>query len=350
MSPSTLRPGPRPARWLAAALALAAAAVAAPAPAVAADLPVVRFQDYPGSGNLMIRVARSKGWCQQAGIVCELKVIPAAPLGVQALIGGSIDVSETPIDVVAAAVLRGAKIKTVVGAAVSNFFQVDATAKLPMPHEAQGYPALMQDFKGRKIGVVARGSSSEAMFTYLLKEAGLSAEDVSYVAVGAPNTAFAALRAGQVDAAVTWEPAGIMCELSKACKVVYRGDGATKPELLQQMYGANTGLVMRDEQIQAQPEIAKAVVKLAQQASAFINDRANLDEVQKISDEYFKFDMPQGDKIARYTLERGLDAGTFKTMVRRSAVQATLKYLAETKQLTQLPTVDQLVWSGAPTE
>ncbi len=350
MSSSTLRFGVPPARVLTSALVPAAAALAQPAPVVAADLPVVRFQDYPGSGNLMIRVARSKGWCQEAGIVCELKTIPAAPLGVQALIGGSIDVSETPIDVVAAAVLRGAKIKTVVGAAVSNFFQVDASAKLPTPHLAEGYPAMMRDFKGRKIGVVARGSATEALFTYLLKEAGMSAGDVIYVAVGAPNTAFAALRAGQVDAAVTWEPAGIMCELSNACRVAYRTNDATKPELLKQMYGANTGLVMREEQIEAHPEIAQAVVKLSQKASAFINDRANLDEVLRISDEYFKFDMPQGDKIARHTLEQGLESGTFKTMVRRGAVQATLKYLAETKQLPSLPTVDQLVWSGAPNE
>src|SRR5690606_2022431 len=74
------------------ALALAAAGAALlPTPTLAADAPpVVRFQDYPGHGNLLIRVARSKGWCQAAGITCELKPIPQAPLGVQALIGGSI--------------------------------------------------------------------------------------------------------------------------------------------------------------------------------------------------------------------------------------------------------------------
>lgn len=36
-----------------------------------------------------------------------------------------------------------------------------ASAALPTPHAAQGYPAVMQDFKGRRIGVTARGSAAE---------------------------------------------------------------------------------------------------------------------------------------------------------------------------------------------
>jgi NitT/TauT family transport system substrate-binding protein len=333
------------------ALALAAAAAALPSPAAAAGSPpVVRFQDYPGHGNLLIRVARSKGWCEAAGIACELKTIPAAPLGLQALIGGSIDVAQTPIEVVASAVLRGAKLRTVAGSAVSNIFQIDAATALALPHEAQGYPAVMQDLKGHKIGVVARGSATESFFAFLMQQAGQPADDVTYVAVGAPNTAFAALRAGQVDVIVSWEPSGTMCELSKACKVVYRGATAKQPALLDAMYGAGTGLVMRAEEIAAHPEIARAVLKVSQQAAAYVNDPANEAEVLRISATYFPFDMPQGDLVARRTFELGLQSGTFKTMVRRSAVKATLEYLQQTKQLTHLPAVDDLVWDGAPND
>lgn len=333
------------------AAALAAAAAALPSSAAAAGkLPVVRFQDYPGHGNLLIRVARSKGWCEAAGIVCELKTIPAAPLGLQALIGGSIDVAQAPIEVVAAAVLRGARLRTVVGSAVSNIFQIDAAAALALPHEAQGYPAVMQDFKGRKVGVVARGAATESFFAFLMQQAGLQADDVTYVAVGAPNTAFAALRAGQVDAIVSWEPSGTMCELSKACKVVYRGATATQPALLEAMYGAGTGLVMRTDEIAAHPEIARAVRKVSQQAAAFVNDRANEAEVLRISASDYTFDMPQGELIARRTFELGLETSTFRTMVRRSAVKATLEYLQQTRQLAHLPPVDELVWDGAPND
>jgi hypothetical protein len=37
-------------------------------------------------------------------------------------------------------------------------------------------------------------------------------------------------------------------------------------------------------------------------------------------------------------------------MVRRSAVQSTLTYLQQTKQLPGAPKVEDLVWDGAPQE
>ncbi len=339
----------RPLAALAAGL-LALACTFAALPAAAADPPVLRFQDYPGHGNLLMRVARSKGWCQAAGIQCELKQIPAAPLGLQALIGGSIDVAQTPIEVVAAAVQRGARLHTIAGSAVSNIFQVDVATRVEMPHLAKGYPAYMQDLAGRKVGVVARGSATESYFAFLLQQAGMKADDVTYVAVGSPNTAFAALRAGQVNAIVSWEPSGTMCELTRLCRVVYRDRAFAEPALLKAMYGAGTGLVMRAEQIAARPELAQAVVKAARQAEAFVNDPANQAEVLKISAEYFSFDMPQGELIARRTFELGVEAGTFKTMVRRDAVAATLEYLKQTRQMAALPKVADLVWDQAPGE
>ncbi|MCD6664331.1 MAG: ABC transporter substrate-binding protein [Comamonas sp.] len=333
------------------ALALAAGAAVVALPAAAADhRPVVRFQDYPGHGNLLIRVARSKGWCEAAGITCELKPIPQAPLGIQALIGGSIDVAQTPIEVLASAVLRGARLHAVVGSAVTNIFQIDAAAGLALAHEAQGFPAVMQDFKGKKIGVTARGSASESFFAWLMQQADQQTDDVTYVAVGAPNTAFAALRQGQVDAIVSFEPAGTMCEMSRACRVVYRGATADQPALLRSMYGAGVALVMRAEQIAAQPNVAQAVVKISRQAADFVNHRANEAEVLKISAQYFPYDMPQGDAIARHALKLGIDSGTYKTMVRRSAVQSTLTYMQQTRQLPGTPTVEDLVWDGAPQE
>ena len=313
-------------------------------------LRTLRFQDYPGSGNLLIRVARSKGYCKAAGLDCQMTMIPAAPLGLQALIGGSIDVAETPLDVLAAAVMRGSKLRIVAGAAVSNIFQVDVASTLPLPNLVKGYPAEMQDLKGRKIGVTARGAAAESFFSFLMQEAGLKADDVTYVAVGAPNTAFAALRAGQVDAIVSWEPAGTLCGVTRLCKVVFVGATAAQPALLKAMYGAGTGLVMRAEEIAAHPEIAAAVVKVSKQAEAFVNDPANKVEVLRISAEYFKFDMPDGDTIASRTFDLGLQVGTFRTMVRRDAVKATLEYLKRTKQLAALPAVDDLVWDRAPTE
>lgn len=305
----------------------------------------VKFQDYPGLGNLPIRIAKDKGWCEQAGINCELQVIATAPLGMQALIGGSIDVAMAPIDVTAAAVLRGSKVKAISGAAVSNIFLMLVGEGTQLSGD---YPAMMADLKGKKIGVTARGSATETMFSYLLQQAGMAPDAVTYVAVGAPNTAFAALTNGQVDAAMAWEPAGIQCELTQKCRAVWRSASAEKPQSIRDMYGANTSYVMRADALQNKPQVAEAIGKVVARADAFINDQANADEVLRISGNYFKFDMPAGDTIARRTLQLAWQFKTFRPIVDREAVKVTLDYLASTKQIPKPITVDDLVWAQAP--
>ena len=57
----------------------------------------VRFQDYPGIGNLLLKVAKAKGYCEQNGIKCESVLIQSGALGAQALAAGSVDVALLPI-------------------------------------------------------------------------------------------------------------------------------------------------------------------------------------------------------------------------------------------------------------
>lgn len=335
-------------RTLAGMTAVGALLAVGALPAARAEMPTLKLQDYPGLGNLPFRIAREKGWCEAAGFKCELQFVNTGPLGIQALIGGSIDVAEVPIDVTTAAVLRGSKVKVVAGAAVSNLFMILAAKDTALPNESQGYKAIMTDLKGKKIGVSARGAATETMFSYLLQQAGMQPTDVTYVAVGAPNTAYAALANKQVDAAVSWEPAGIQCDLTKMCKAVWRSADAETPPVFKSMYGANTSYVMRTEQIDKDPKLVEAFVKVMQQASAYINDPAHVDEVLQLSGKYFKFDMPGGDAIARKSMALAWQYKTFTALVDRAAVKTTLDYLATTKQIATPPTVDQLIAEQAP--
>ena len=51
-----------------------------------AQTTTLRIQDYPGLGNMITRVAAANGYCEKNGIKCELKTIPAGPLGIQTLL------------------------------------------------------------------------------------------------------------------------------------------------------------------------------------------------------------------------------------------------------------------------
>lgn len=60
---------------------------------------VLRIQDYPGLGNFLARVANANGLCEKHGLKCESHTIPQAPLGLQSLLAGDIEVAHAPPEV-----------------------------------------------------------------------------------------------------------------------------------------------------------------------------------------------------------------------------------------------------------
>ncbi|MFX5960874.1 hypothetical protein ABTE72_19130, partial [Acinetobacter baumannii] len=61
--------------------------------AALAQTPTLRIQDYPGIGNFLVRVANARGLCEKHGIRCELRPIPQAPLALQTLLAGDLEVA-----------------------------------------------------------------------------------------------------------------------------------------------------------------------------------------------------------------------------------------------------------------
>jgi NitT/TauT family transport system substrate-binding protein len=57
-----------------------------------------------------------------------------------------------------------------------------------------------------KIGVTAPGSSTHFMVLHMMAQAGLKADDASFVGVGAGSTAIAAAKRGEIDALVSVDP------------------------------------------------------------------------------------------------------------------------------------------------
>ena len=91
------------------------------------------------------------------------------------------------------AVNAGAKVRGVWG--ISNF----------MPYALISRPQIrtFSDLKGRKIAVSSRGSLSEFLFSYALKNNGMDpSRDVNYIAMGGVPTRFAAVLSGGVDASL----------------------------------------------------------------------------------------------------------------------------------------------------
>jgi NitT/TauT family transport system substrate-binding protein len=178
----------------------------------------VRFQEYPGIGNLLVKVAKAKGFCEKNGIKCELVNVPSAALGAQALAAGSIDVSLIPIEAQAGAVAKGADFVGIVGGVGSTTAVLVVGSKVELPNAAKGLPDVMHDLKGKRVGVAARGTGGEFAVQFLLRDAGMAVDDVTFVAVGGLPTALPALMNGQIDAVLGIEPLGAICDVAKQCR------------------------------------------------------------------------------------------------------------------------------------
>jgi NitT/TauT family transport system substrate-binding protein len=314
----------------------------------AQDMPVeMKFQDYPSSGgNLLTRVAIAKGFCEKHGIRCSLKTLPSAPMALQALTAGSIDVAMTPLSVEASAVQKGAKVKAIAGALVDNVGVLVERNESLGPNADKGFPGAVQDLKGKKIGVTARGGSSELQMQLIIEKAGLKPGDVTMVAVGGANTAVAAMLSGQIDAAFTYEPAGAICNISKKCRVLYRADQDKLPAEIYATNGAQQNFVVRQETVDKHPEQVDAVIKAMTDAQSFVQDPKNFGEVKDIAMKYFQLKMPQGDEITAEALRANLPG--HRVAISRSAAKATVDLMVYQKALAKPVAVDDLLYAKAP--
>ena len=308
----------------------------------------VRFQDYPGIGNMLVRTAIANGYCDKHGIKCELQAIPSGPLGAQAMLAGSIDSAFIPAEIMVGAITKGAKMKMVVGGAVANTAQLIESNALPAPNAGKGWPAFMQDLKGRKIGVPARGSLMETTITWMLLKAGLKPDQVTFVAVGGPVTAYGALVSNQVDAIVMFEPAGSMCIVLKTCRVIWRGALDQQPAEQYALNGGGANLVFTQEYLEAHPDAIAAVIAAVKDADAFINNPANFEALMKVAERFFKFEMPKGDEVLRASLRTAVEARAYTAAINRNSVKAGLEFLVETHQLDKAPPVTEFVYDKAP--
>ena len=294
-------------RVRAAALLLLAAGwpVASPAETPKANGETLRVQ-YIAGGVMPAYIAEKRGLCAKYGFTCELKTINAAPLALQALVGGSIDVAFPLPDLAAASVSEGGDLVIVGTLRSDNHHSVLARSDVDLPNKGRGYPAVMQDFRGKKIGVTARGACGEIQFGTLLTAAGMKPSDVTFVSVGGPGTAFQALTVGrQVDAVMLFQPVGTLCAGAKTCETVIDLSKGEGPEALKAMNGAMIPLTMRREMVRSNPALVRAFLAAMAEAVAWANDPANLDAATKLFEPAVAFEgMPDPEALRRSLVRR----------------------------------------------
>jgi NitT/TauT family transport system substrate-binding protein len=143
-------------------------------------------------------VTRAAGFFADEGLDVELVYTRGGGAALQALNGGAVEYAATSFDAALGAYSNGARI-----------VRFATTGRLPLfalatsPHTADEITSIA-DLDGKTIGVAALGTADHAIAIYLLREAGVDPDNVSFATLG--TNLFHALRLGQVDAGMVQEP------------------------------------------------------------------------------------------------------------------------------------------------
>lgn len=208
-----------------------------------AQLKKVRFSTTGVSiSELPFKVAQVKGFWREEGLDVETILIRGA-VGMQALLGGSVDYTSASGSTIAAAV-RGLPVKLVFISSSKPQFELISQPQIKS----------VQELKGKIIGISSRGGSNDLMMQLILQKNGLAPnKDVTTLIVGAQAETVIALRTGRIAAALITPPRNFMLQRDGYNRIAYSGD-------YMPTY-ANGGIGITDEKIKTNPAEVLALVR-----------------------------------------------------------------------------------------
>jgi ABC-type nitrate/sulfonate/bicarbonate transport system substrate-binding protein len=187
--------------------------VTAAAP-VSAQLKKIRFSTTSiAVTELQFRIAQMKGFYREEGLELETLLIRGA-VGMQALIGGSVDYASAAGSIIAAGV-RGAPVRLVL--VVNSKPQFDLV----------GLPEIksIQQLKGKVIGISSRGGALDLLTQLILTKHGLTPnKDVTSIVIGTPEELAMALRTRQIAACLLSPPRQLILYREGFSRLAYSGD------------------------------------------------------------------------------------------------------------------------------
>lgn len=318
-------------------------------PATAADTPI-RVMVYQGAyTSLTAHVANDLGFYKKHGLAAELVVAASGPAGVAAMLGGSIDFAEPPADQIILNVLKGTDLKMVVGNEIRNFYSVIARDKKSLPNADKGYPDVIRDLKGKTIGVNALGATTHLMMNAVLLDAGMSPNDVTYLAVGSATTGLAAWQAGRVDVQVAFTPFTQIVTGDGSGEIILDLSKGEGPAALTQLGGAFEGFAATGDYIKNNKQTVDAFIKAHVDAITWMKDPANREKMTELVTKH----------VAVAIIPEASRAQTIAKMIETydnylgytidpAAIAGWNKYLADSGLATRPVTPEEIIYEGAP--
>ncbi|MFF2015781.1 ABC transporter substrate-binding protein [Paenibacillus sp. NPDC058177] len=240
-----------------------------------AGLQKIKYAPFNGVSGLAVRFGIKKGFFKDEGLDVEL-ISTQNPI--EALTSNDVDIADSATTNVIVAAGKGAPLKI-----VSSMFRT----KGPFYLVAKPGIESIEDLKGKKVGAAALGSGLDVYTQTILKKHGLSKNDVTYLANGVNDAAYASLTSGQVDATIIHEPFASLAESEGKGKILARG--------WDYLPTFHTGvLVSSDNFIKEHPDLVEKLLSGYFKSQEYA--KSHLDEYKKYFLENVKVDTVVADK------------------------------------------------------
>ena len=229
-------------RWPVAAMVASVVALSA-SPARALDHIKINYVE-PAPYYAPLFLAIDKGYFAEDGIEAEL-VQAGGGVATPALIAGDLDFS-TSGSVAISAILKGAKLRVLFVTSDRPAFEVWAQPEIK----------ALEDLKGKQVGIISRGDTSEIAFRYYLSHHQLPGDFVAYTPLGTGTARVAGIVSGtyaavllgvnemeELKATGKFERLHLLADLTKDVRMVF------------------SGLATRDAVIAEKPDLVRRVLR-----------------------------------------------------------------------------------------
>jgi NitT/TauT family transport system substrate-binding protein len=219
--------------------------------------------------QLPIWVNKEIGISRKYGIELEPLLISGGALNMQALLAGSIQMSQNSAASAIQAALRGAPVVLV--AALEN--------RMPLQIIARPEIKTPQQLIGKKIGILRYGGSNDTGVQWALKRWKIDPRQVAILQSGATNARMTALTLGQIDATILSYPEIHLARKLGMNVLADLGDFNAYP---------NTSLLFTRSLIEKQRPLAKNLLRSQVEAIHYV--RTNRDGSIKVLKKYLRVD------------------------------------------------------------
>jgi len=279
----------------------------------------ITIAQYAGIQSWITQVAIAGGFFKKNGIDATGITVNSGPQATAALATGDVQliVADTPLT--APLMAKGTKL-AILTAAHRVVFSLMGAPGQKFPHASEGFPAVMQDLKGKSVGVYGLGTTAQFEVEALLAAAGMSKNDVTFEVTPGQAASLAALDSGRVDTAMVSPPAQFLAAKSGAQMLVdlrqhVPGLGGAIGAIAGQI---DDGVWTSQAWLSGHKAAAKEVQTALVEAGKWIADPAN---TAKLLSYVANFGVPAGSSTEQLQFLRA-SVPVITTTVSRSALNA----------------------------